>query len=130
LLLGRPWQFDLDAIHGGRSNTYSLMHKGMSRVLKPKMETAIKVDIFPAMRKKKKDPPIHTPKPRMALLHGEDNEERSRKEEGPRIRSKPRTVLLKGGEATMTTVSAPTTVPMNSINPIQLQFRTLCFGER
>jgi hypothetical protein len=30
------------------------------------------------------------------------------KEEGPRIRSKPRTVLLKGGEDTTTTASAPT----------------------
>jgi hypothetical protein len=54
LLLGRPWQFDLDATHGGRSNTYSFLHKGMSHVLKPMMETAIKVDIFPAVRKKRK----------------------------------------------------------------------------
>jgi hypothetical protein len=52
LLLGRPWQFDLDATHSGRSNTYSFLHKGMSHVLKPMMETAIKVDIFPAVRKK------------------------------------------------------------------------------
>jgi hypothetical protein len=138
LLLGWPWQFDLDATHGSHSNTYSLMHKGMSRVLKPMMETAIKVDIFPAMRKKKKDPPMHNPKQRTVLLQGEENDvtisntsdELPRKEEDPRIRSKPRTVLLKGGVDTMTTISAPTTVCMNSINPIQLQFRTLCFGER
>ena len=26
LLLGRPWQYDLDATHGGRSNTYSFIH--------------------------------------------------------------------------------------------------------
>ena len=25
LLLGRPWQFDLDATHGGHSNTYSFI---------------------------------------------------------------------------------------------------------
>jgi hypothetical protein len=37
LLLGQPWQFDLDA--GGRSNTYSSVHKGMSHVLKPPMDT-------------------------------------------------------------------------------------------
>jgi hypothetical protein len=54
LLLGRPWQFDLDATHGGSSNTYSFLHKGMSHVLKPMMKTAIKVDIFPAVRKKRK----------------------------------------------------------------------------
>jgi hypothetical protein len=46
LLLGQPWQFDLDATHGGCSNTYLFMHKGMSHVLKPMMETAIEVDIF------------------------------------------------------------------------------------
>jgi hypothetical protein len=55
LLLGRPWQFDLDATHGSRrSNTYSSVHKGMSHVLKPMMKTAIKADIFSAVRKKKK----------------------------------------------------------------------------
>jgi hypothetical protein len=42
------------------------------------------------------------------------------KEEGPRIRSKPRTVLLKGGEDTMITISTPTIIVMNSINPIQI----------
>jgi hypothetical protein len=48
---------------------------------------------------------------------------------GPQIISKPRTVLLKGGEDIMTTISAPTTtVVVNSINPIQIQFGTLCFG--
>jgi hypothetical protein len=49
--------------------------------------------------------------------------------EGTRIISKPRTVLLKGGDDIMTTISAPTTiVVVNSINPIQIQFGTLCFG--
>jgi hypothetical protein len=28
LLLGCPWEFDADAIHNGRTNTYTLMHKG------------------------------------------------------------------------------------------------------
>jgi hypothetical protein len=49
------------------------------------------------------------------------------KEEGSQIRSKPRSVLLKGGKDTMTTVSAPTTIAVNSTNPIQTQFGTLCF---
>jgi hypothetical protein len=52
LLLGQPWQFDLDVTHGGRSNTYS----------------------FPAVRKKKKDLPLDTPKPRMALLEQGEND--------------------------------------------------------
>jgi hypothetical protein len=42
----------------------------MSHVLKPMMETAIKVDIFPAVMKKNKDPPMDTPKPRMAFFKG------------------------------------------------------------
>ena len=28
LLLGRPWQYDRNAIHVGRANTYSFMHDG------------------------------------------------------------------------------------------------------
>ena len=35
LLLGRPWEFDTDAIHHGRSNKYSLMHKGKKIILLP-----------------------------------------------------------------------------------------------
>jgi hypothetical protein len=44
----------------------------MSHVLKPMMETAIKVDIFPAVRKKKKDPPMDTPKLRTAFARGRE----------------------------------------------------------
>jgi hypothetical protein len=50
------------------------MHKGMSHVLKLMMETTIKVDIFSAAWKKKKDPPMDTPKPRMALFQGEEDD--------------------------------------------------------
>ena len=35
LLLGRPWEFDLDAIHHGRSNKYSFMYNGNNIVLLP-----------------------------------------------------------------------------------------------
>jgi hypothetical protein len=35
LLLGRPWQFDLDATHSGRSNNYSFVHKGVHHMLRP-----------------------------------------------------------------------------------------------
>jgi hypothetical protein len=33
LLLGCPWEFDTDAIHHGRPNKYTLMHKGKKIVL-------------------------------------------------------------------------------------------------
>ena len=35
LLLGRPWQFDKDVIHNGRSNTYSFKLKGQNYTLTP-----------------------------------------------------------------------------------------------
>ncbi|XP_039855261.1 uncharacterized protein LOC120713344 [Panicum virgatum] len=35
LLLGRPWEFDNDALHHGRSNTYTFMHKGKKITLLP-----------------------------------------------------------------------------------------------
>jgi hypothetical protein len=35
LLLGRPWEFHADAIHHGRTNTYTLMHKGKKITLVP-----------------------------------------------------------------------------------------------
>jgi hypothetical protein len=41
LLLGRPWEFDTDAIHYGRSNKYILMHKGRKIVLLPMTPTEI-----------------------------------------------------------------------------------------
>jgi hypothetical protein len=41
LLLGRPWEFDTDAIHYGRSNKYTLMHKGKKIVLLPMTLTKI-----------------------------------------------------------------------------------------
>jgi hypothetical protein len=41
LLLGCPWEFDNDAIHHGRSNKYTFMHKGMKIVLLPMTPTEI-----------------------------------------------------------------------------------------
>ena len=35
LLLGRLWDFDNDAIHHGRSNTYTFMHKGKKITMVP-----------------------------------------------------------------------------------------------
>jgi hypothetical protein len=40
-LLGRPWEFDTDAIHHGRSNKYTFMHKGKKIVLLPMTPTEI-----------------------------------------------------------------------------------------
>jgi hypothetical protein len=33
--LGRPWEYDNNAIHHGRSNTYTFMHNGQKITLQP-----------------------------------------------------------------------------------------------
>jgi hypothetical protein len=33
--IGRPWEFDTDAIHYGRSNEYTLVHNGKKITLLP-----------------------------------------------------------------------------------------------
>jgi hypothetical protein len=35
LLLGRPWEFDTDVVHHGRTNKYTLMHKEKKITLLP-----------------------------------------------------------------------------------------------
>jgi len=65
--LGRPWQFDLDPTHGGHSNHYSFVHKGVHHVLKPMLDNAIKTEVFATVNVKKKAAEI-APKPRTALL--------------------------------------------------------------
>jgi hypothetical protein len=35
LLLGRSWEYDTDALHHGRTNTYTLMHKAKKIILLP-----------------------------------------------------------------------------------------------
>jgi hypothetical protein len=35
LLLGHPWQFDVDSVHFGRSNKYTFIHKEKKVVLVP-----------------------------------------------------------------------------------------------
>jgi hypothetical protein len=35
ILLGCPWQYDRNVTHAGRANTYSFVHDGKQRTLKP-----------------------------------------------------------------------------------------------
>jgi hypothetical protein len=74
LLLGRPWLFDFEVTHGDRFNNYSFAHKGVHHVLKPMTESAIKVDIFPEVRNRKRDLPMDTSKPRTALFQKWEND--------------------------------------------------------
>jgi hypothetical protein len=74
LLLGRPWQFDLDATHGSRSNNYSFVQKGVNHMLKPMPESAIKAEVVATSKVKKKVAEI-APKPRTALLQEGENDD-------------------------------------------------------
>ncbi|KAK1680813.1 hypothetical protein QYE76_041661 [Lolium multiflorum] len=58
LLLGRPWQYDRNVTHVGRANTYSFMHGGKQRTLKPMGDDHIKSDVELVVRKEK----LHRPK--------------------------------------------------------------------
>jgi hypothetical protein len=46
LLLGRPWQYDIDSLHHGRSNHYSLMFKGQKIIIHPMTPEQIVKDEF------------------------------------------------------------------------------------
>jgi hypothetical protein len=63
LLLGRPWQYDRNAIHAGRANTYLFMHDGKQRTLKPMRDDLIKSDVVLVVRKEK----LHKAKPQPGL---------------------------------------------------------------
>jgi hypothetical protein len=41
LLLGHPWEFDIDAIHHGRSNKYTLVHNRKKITLLPLISNEI-----------------------------------------------------------------------------------------
>jgi hypothetical protein len=59
LLLGRPWQYDRNARHAGRENTYSFMHDGKQRTLKPMRDDQINSDVVLVVRKEN----LHKAKP-------------------------------------------------------------------
>ncbi|KAK1680771.1 hypothetical protein QYE76_041619 [Lolium multiflorum] len=46
LLLGRPWQFDRESVHNGRTNQYSLMHDGKKIGPKPMTPEQIVKDVL------------------------------------------------------------------------------------
>jgi hypothetical protein len=53
ILLGRPWQFDTDSMHHGRSNQYSLIHHDKKLVLLPMSpEASVRDDVSKAAKAK------------------------------------------------------------------------------
>jgi hypothetical protein len=56
LLLGRPWQFDRESAHDGKTNQYSLIHAGKKIGLKPMTpEQILKDDLASASRLKNEE---------------------------------------------------------------------------
>jgi hypothetical protein len=56
IMLGRPWQFDKDSMHHGRSNQYSFMHHDRKIVLHPMPPKAIvKDDVAKASKLKSQE---------------------------------------------------------------------------
>ena len=70
LLLGRPWQHDVNALHHGRTNRYTFMHKGEFYAFLPKDAKNIKctVEVF-----KKKSARCRL-KPRTVSLQGREDD--------------------------------------------------------
>jgi hypothetical protein len=111
LLLGRPWQFDVDATHGGCSNNYPFVHKVLPYVLKLMKASAIRFQSFPILSKKKHVPMLN-PKMRMALFQ--------RKENDMGI-SNPATARSISNDAITTTIDSSEIVSVNSISNIGKQ---------
>jgi hypothetical protein len=71
LLLGRPWQYDRNAIHAGRASIYSCLHDGKQRTLMPMRDDQIKCDVL-VVRKEK----LYKakPQPRLAKVQHEKHD--------------------------------------------------------
>ena len=62
LLLGRPWQYDTDSLHHGRSNHYSFIFKGQKVIIHPMTpEQIVKDDLARAARNAKQLEPSPSP---------------------------------------------------------------------
>ena len=66
ILLGRPWEFDNDALHHGRTNTYTFKYKNKNITLLPLSP----MDIVKHAKEIKNKPSIDTDKNNKNKLHG------------------------------------------------------------
>jgi hypothetical protein len=75
ILLGRPWQYDRNVTHAGRANTYSFVHDGKQRTLKPLQDDQIKSDVELVVHKEK----LHKakPQPGLAKVQHEEHDAKS-----------------------------------------------------
>jgi hypothetical protein len=85
LLLGRSWQYDRNAIHAGRANTYSFMHDGKQLTLKPMRDDQIKSDVVLVVHKEK----LHKAKPQLGLAKVQHEEHDAKSVSGDIVSAKP-----------------------------------------
>jgi hypothetical protein len=85
LLLGCPWQYDHNAIHAGRANTYSFMHDGKQRTLKPMRDDQIKSDVMLVVCKEK----LHKAKPQLGLAKVQHEEHDAKSVSGDIVLANP-----------------------------------------
>jgi hypothetical protein len=85
LLLACPWQYDRNAIHAGRENTYSFVHDGKQRTLKPMQDDQIKSDVEMMVYKEK----LHKAKPKSGLATPQREEHDAKSVGGDIVLAKP-----------------------------------------
>jgi hypothetical protein len=111
LLLGRPWEYDNDATHHGRSNKYTFVHKGKKYTLLPLTPAEI----------------VQAEKERAASLHGTQSENQQvaksvfpPKEGKPAPNSKAEGIKLKGG------VMLATKCDLAEISEDEISYALIC----
>jgi hypothetical protein len=85
VLLGRPWQYDCNVTHAGRANTYSFVHDGKPRILKPMQDDQIKSDVELVVHKEK----LRKAKPKSGLATPQHEEHDATSVSGDIVSAKP-----------------------------------------
>jgi hypothetical protein len=85
VLLGCPWQYDRNVTHAGRANTYSFVHDGKQRILKPMQDNQIKSDVELVVHKEK----LRKAKPKSGLATPQHEEHDATSVSGDIVSAKP-----------------------------------------
>jgi hypothetical protein len=85
VLLGRLWQYDRNVTHAGRANTYSFVHDGKQRTLKPMQDDQIKSAVELVVHKEK----LRKAKPKSGLTTPQHEEHDAKSVSGDTVSAKP-----------------------------------------
>jgi hypothetical protein len=81
----RQWQYDRNAMHAGRANTYSFVHDGKQRTSKPMQDDQIKSDVELVVHKAK----LRSAKPKSGLATPQHEEHDANSVSGNIVSAKP-----------------------------------------